>query len=949
MPKNTPSSHDLADDIFSRYIAIILALFLTAGSGFVLWNSFQNAKEINEASAVEEAQRLATSIAEFRNFYSTKIVPEARDAGVTITHNYTNQPNALPLPATFAKDFGDFINSGNTDFEVRLYSDKPFPWRTNTDLDEFEVWALKQLTETKQDAVWRFEKKNGQSVIRFARADPLGESCVGCHNNYPGTPKTDWKVGDLRGILEITSPIQALESAAIGSFKQSLIIMLGVIVGMISLLILVLKRMRKALKLAHEALVETSRSDQLKAEEIERRKAVAQTLKVTDAKMRAIVNSVQDVIIAIDQHGIITDINESSLAVFGHAPNELMGKNIRVLVGDEHRDKHDGYLENYIKTGEAHVIGKRRELFAIKKDGTSFPIELAVNVARVDSQIIFTGIIRDITHRRKNEEQIAKAHKAAIESANLKSEFLANMSHEIRTPMNGVIGMTEMLLDSGLTPEQRNLTRTVHESAESLLVIINDILDFSKIEAGKLTIKPHPFRLVHTLEAVMDLLAEEASRKQINLALFIDADVPQELVSDAGRLRQVLINLLGNALKFTEQGYVLLHLSRLANGDIHFDVKDSGSGIPEDAQATLFDAFSQVDGSSTREHGGTGLGLAICNQLVSLLGGELSVNSTLGEGSCFSFAIPGGPIDKDAQPFIQANQMSVLMYSTDLTLNRYHEHQMREWNIQPKIVTTLNQCFSQIEAQDYQMIAIDADNLYYDPEHALGALSLVRSIRQTTDTQIVLYGSIQSFMSLEMVKLGDNVKLIQKPIKHSEIQLMVDQEQFTAQKAALLKPQAAPVLPKPEVTPLPTEATASPIMFNLLLAEDNSVNQMVATTMLKKLGYQVDVVNNGREALDAIKEKQYDLIFMDCQMPVLDGYAATGEIRRLGSELSKIPIIALTAHAMMSNDQKCFDAGMDDYLAKPVRINELKAALLKWQPKMLERREFREAQTPCDG
>lgn len=949
MPKNTPSSHDLADDIFSRYIAIILALFLTTGSGFVLWNSFQNAKEINEASAVEEAQRLASSIAEFRNFYSTEIVPKARDAGVTITHNYTKQPNALPLPATFAKDFGDFINSGNTDFNVRLYSDKPFPWRTNTNLDDFEVWALKQLTETKQDAVWRFEKKNGQSVIRFARADTLGESCVGCHNNYPGTPKTDWKVGDLRGILEITSPIQSLESAAIGSFKQSLFIMLGVIVGMISLLILVLRRMRKALRLAHQALTETSRSDQLKAEEIERRKAVAQTLKVTDAKMRAIVNSVQDVIIAIDQHGVITDINDSILAVFGYEPSELLGKNIRVLVGDEHRDKHDGYLENYVKTGEAHVIGMRRELFAVKKDGTRFPIELAVNDARVDSQILFTGIIRDITHRRKNEEQIAKAHKAAIESANLKSEFLANMSHEIRTPMNGVIGMTEMLLDSGLSPEQRNLTRTVHESAESLLVIINDILDFSKIEAGKLTIKPHPFRLVHTLEAVMDLLAEEASRKQVNLALFIDGDVPQELVSDAGRLRQILINLLGNALKFTEQGYVLLHLSRLADGSIHFDVKDSGSGIPEEAQATLFDAFSQVDGSSTREHGGTGLGLAICNQLVSLLGGELSVNSTLGEGSCFSFTIPGGPIDKDAQPFIQANQMSVLMYSTDVTLNRYHEHQMREWNIQPKIVTTLNQCFSQIEAQDYQMIAIDADNLYYDPEHALGALSLVRSIRQTTDTQIVLYGSMQSFMSLELVKLGDNVTLMQKPLKHSEIQLMVDQEQLSAQKTAQLKPQQVPAAPAPEVAPPATEVTASPIMFDLLLAEDNSVNQMVATTMLKKLGYQVDVVNNGREALDAIQEKQYDLIFMDCQMPVLDGYAATGEIRQLAGEQSKIPIIALTAHAMMSNDQKCFDAGMDDYLAKPVRINELKNVLLKWQPKMLERRQAREAETRSDG
>lgn len=929
------NNKNLADDIFTRYIVFILATILILGSGYVLWRSYNEASEMNKVSALEDAERFTESVAQFRTFYSKVIVPKATAAGVIITHNYLNQDNALPLPATFAKDFGHFLKHEDAGYQVRLYSDKPFPWRHDTELDEFEKAALKSLNNNPTGTYWRTQELNGTRVLRYAKADVLRESCVECHNTYNGTPKIDWKVGDVRGVLEITRPIASFESVAQQSLQKSFLIMLGIILGMVSLLFIVLKRLKNSLKATHQALTETNQSNQKKTEEIERRKKVARTLKVTDAKMRAIVNSVQDVIVAIDERGIITDVNEAISAVFGYQPSELIGNNVNMLMGNDHKPHHDGYLKQYLKTGEEHIIGKRRELFAVRKDGSVFPIELSVNDARVDEEILFTGIIRDITHRRKNEQNIAEAHRAAVESANLKSEFLANMSHEIRTPMNGVIGMTEMLLDSKLSAEQRSLTRTVHESAESLLVIINDILDFSKIEAGKLTIKPHEFQLIHILEAVMDLLAEEASRKQIYLALFIDKEVPQKIVSDSGRLRQILINLLGNALKFTDQGHVILHLSLDTEEKLLFEVKDTGSGIPDEAQKTLFDAFSQVDGSNTREHGGTGLGLAICHQLVDLLGGDLQVRSKVGEGSTFYFSIGLDGAQTSSLPYMQAHGLSVLLYSTDTLLNRYHERQMLDWGMAPKTVSTLNQCFSQIEAQQYDLIAIDADNLYYDPEHPLGALSLIKSIREVSLSKIVLFGSMQSFMSLETISLGDNIHLMQKPLKHTEIKLIVEQDNTTKTVAHdVTEPPASDEMVKSE--PL----VNSPIMFQLLLAEDNNVNQMVATTMLKKLGYQVDVVNNGREALDALKDKQYDLIFMDCQMPVLDGYAATREIRSLSADklLDTTPVIALTAHAMLNNDRKCYDAGMDDFLSKPVRINEMKEILNKWQPVMIERR-----------
>ena len=931
-------------DVFYRYsIVFFLAFVLIMGSAVVLWYTHKETNDINKAAAISDVEHFATSVSKFRNFYSKVVVPAAKEHGMTITHDYLEKSGRLPLPATFAKDFGHSLSSENSNFSVKLYSDLPFPWRNET-LDKFEKDALEELKKNPEKPIWSFETLNGEQVLRYARADVLKESCVSCHNSYPGTPKSDWKEGDVRGVLEVIRPMSGFEFESFGMLKESFLMMLALILSMVILIFFILRKLSSSIKIAYSSYLASEQANKKLTDEIQHREKVSHDLRTSDVKMRAIVNSVQEVIIVIDKFGIINECNNAISRMFGYEVNEVIGENVSMLMTGKHQTNHDKYILDYVESSVGNVMGTNREFYARRKDGEVFPIELFVNDARVDNEIIFTGTIRDITHRKRTEETTAAAHKAAIDSAELKSEFLANMSHEIRTPMNGVIGMTEMLLMSKLDNEQQELAQTVKESAASLLVIINDILDFSKIEAGKLSIKKTDFNLLHMIEASIDLLSKEADRKHVDIAFFVDRKVPSRINGDAGRLRQILINLLNNALKFTDQGHVLLHVTLADKEHLHFAVVDTGMGIAEEDQASLFDMFSQVDGSSSREHGGTGLGLAICKQLVELMGGQIGAKSELNTGSTFWFTIEIDRQEELPKPFIKLPG-HVLMLSTSHLLNRYYNQQMQDWGMIPRIVSNLNHLIATLKKEKFHMIALDVDNIFIDSDNPSAFHSILDTIKTySNEVPIILYANKPQYNRLENLGLEGNVHMIHKPVKHTAVKLLMNHLKNKPHQLAnneKAEVESDDVVPKTE-SPLKKSSET----FSVLLAEDNRVNQMVAVAILGKLGCEVTVASNGKEALDYVKKQMFEAVFMDCQMPEMDGYEASLSIRALDKShhSQNIPIIAFTANAMKDDDVKCKESGMDDYLSKPIDMDELQVVFDRWKGQMKERKAARLAE-----
>ncbi|WP_299872525.1 ATP-binding protein [uncultured Cocleimonas sp.] len=913
-----------SDVVYRHSFVIILAFVLILGSAIVLSYTYEQTNAMNERIAKLDAKQFSISVSKFRNFYSEKIVPIAKDHGLNITHDYENANWSIPLPATFAKDFGEYISSDDGSYTVKLYSDLPFPWREQNTLDEFEKLTLEKIKKNPDSPVTSFETVNGVKVLRYARGDIMEESCVACHNSYPGSPKTDWKVGDVRGILEVIRPINTVELNSIGLLKESFLMMLAIILSMVGLIFFVLRKLTFSLDSTYEAYKKEEKT--------------SQQLHASSVKMLAIVNSVEEVIIVINDDGIITECNNSIEKIFGYTVEEIVGQNVSMLMVGEHHKHHDKYIKSYIHKNEGTVMGQNREFVAIRKNGEQFPIELFVNDARIGNKVFFTGSIRDITLRKEAQLEKEKAHNAALESAELKSEFLANMSHEIRTPMNGVIGMTELLLLSELDGEQQELAHTVKDSADSLLTIINDILDFSKIEAGKLKIRNKKFQLLNMIEGSIDLLSKEANKKQVELAFFIDKNVPLEINGDAGRLRQILINLFNNALKFTEDGQIILYVSMKNDETMSFSITDSGIGIPKESLATLFDSFSQVDGSSSREHGGTGLGLAICKQLVDLMHGKMGVESTQGEGSTFWFTIK---IDSTkynkTKPLINSNAR-VLMWSTSETLNSYYKQQLTQWGMSSKIVKNLNNLKSELEQNSYNMLALDADNIFIDSENPESFFPIIDKLRQKSNALFVLYASHNQYQELLKLNFEKNIVLFKKPIKHTAIKALMEKFESNAKTESNTKNNTSSNS-KNETRKEAKSNGLEKDKFHILLAEDNLVNQKVAVKMLTTLGCKITVSKNGVEALEQADNHFFDAIFMDCQMPELDGYEATRLIRKFPVDHFNynVPVIAFTANAMKDDHKKCEQAGMDDYLSKPVSIDKLEMVLIKWLEGMTER------------
>ncbi len=679
------------------------------------------------------------------------------------------------------------------------------------------------------------------------------------------------------------------------------------------------------------------------SEDMTEQKRAEEALKGSEARMRAILDTAVDGIIIINEERIVEKFNPAAERMFGYKASEVVGQNVKMLMPEPYHSKHDEYVKNYLDNGKSKIIGIGREVVGRRKDGTSFPIYLAVSEVQLKNRRIFSGIVQDISELKQAQEELRLARKAAEKANKAKGDFLANMSHEIRTPMNAVMGLTHLALKTKLTPRQRDYLNKIDSSANSLLGIINDILDFSKIEAGKLDIESVEFNLDQVLENLANLVTVKASEKENIEVLFNTAiEVPRFLIGDSLRLGQILINLANNAVKFTEAGDIIVSTEVVTYGEdkvtLKFSVSDTGIGLSEEQMAKLFHSFSQADTSTTRKFGGTGLGLAISKRLTEMMGGKIWIKSKLGQGSTFSFTAKFGiakeKVKKRLVPSQDLQGIKIMVVDDNASSRQILENILNSFSFEVVLAASGEECLAELESapkdRPYDLVIMDWKMPGIDGIEASKRIKHHKSLGKIPPVILVTaYGHEDVMQQAKQLGLeGFLLKPVSQSLLFDAIMQAMGHEDRKVSRIDRRK--------EDKIQDLKAIYGA-----RVLLVEDNEINQQVAIEILEGAKLHVSLAENGEEAVSAVKESNYDVVLMDIQMPVMNGYETTKAIRKWEAEVrkesvalrthsSELPIIAMTAHAMAGDEEKSKSAGMNDHVTKPINPDQLFTTLLKW-------------------
>jgi PAS domain S-box-containing protein len=918
--------------LYRHTIPLLTALYIL-GVAATMAHVYFLQRQLVQSGATQAAQLQSETLAALRSYYTSEVVERLRPHGVEAAYDFRDRVKAIPLPATFTIELSELISAEGSGQQVRLVSDYPFPWRKyRGELDDFERMALAQFRKAgraEPQPVFRMEALQGRPVLRYATADVMRSQCIDCHNRHPDSPKTDWEVGDVRGVLEIIRPLDPVVAQTHAGLRGTFWLIglltaiggaaLGLVVGKLRAATAELEvRVQKRTEALHKA------NASLREEIAERQRTENELVNMS----RFLDSIIENLPIML----FVKDAETLKIERFNRAGQELTGFSAEELIGKSDFDLFPPDEAAYFVAKDREVLREKKlvditEETILTKRGERILHTKKIPILDEDgTPRHLVGVSEDITELKRAEAELRQARAAAEAASRAKSEFLANMSHEIRTPMNGIIGMTELALDTDLAPEQREYLEMVKSSADYLLTVINDILDFSKIEAGKLDLEQIDFALRNCVDDTAATLALRAHKKGLELACHILPDVPDALVGDPARLRQILVNLIGNAIKFTDEGEVVVHVEVESQSPhdvvLHFSVSDTGIGIPPDKLKILFQPFSQVDSSTTRKYGGTGLGLAICAQLARLMGGRTWVESEPGQGSTFHFTAgfqkslrPPAPLADD----ISLSDLPVLVVDDNATNRRILQEMLRNWGMAPTVVAGGAEALQAMqEAYDcgrpFSLVLLDgmmpgmdgfqlAEQIQKQPHLVGAALMMLSSADRKED-------------AAHCRRVGVSTYLV-KPIRQSDLlDAIVDALHARSQVA----PRAAP--------PTAPPAARADRPLRILLADDNVVNQRLALRLLERRGHRVTVVNNGKEAVTTLARDSFDAVLMDVQMPEMDGFEATAVLRAREQTTGRhTPVIAMTAHAMKGDRERCLAAGMDGYVSKPLRAEALYAAV----------------------